>query len=162
MNVSEHILSSWPSICSLTCFFHLQDLKRFSDSRTSKLSTYVNFPLKDLDMREFSAVSSGEYHSLPPPPHHTPPHDGWTLNDLMSSLPTERPMYNLYAVSNHTGNTLGGHYTAYCRNPALGEWYSYNDSRYRVSTSSSYFNVSSYQIGWNLAACTCCQMDSRL
>uniref|UniRef100_A0A3Q3GHN0 Ubiquitin carboxyl-terminal hydrolase n=1 Tax=Kryptolebias marmoratus TaxID=37003 RepID=A0A3Q3GHN0_KRYMA len=94
-------------------------LKRFSDSnvRTSKLSTYVNFPLKDLDMREFSAVGG------------------------------ERPVYNLYAVSNHTGNTLGGHYTAYCRNPALGEWYSYNDSRYRVSTSSSYFNGSSYQIG---------------
>lgn len=31
------------------------DLKRFSENRvrTSKLSTYVNFPLKELDMREF-------------------------------------------------------------------------------------------------------------
>uniref|UniRef100_A0A672GMW6 Ubiquitin carboxyl-terminal hydrolase n=1 Tax=Salarias fasciatus TaxID=181472 RepID=A0A672GMW6_SALFA len=80
-------------------------LKRFSDSnvRANKLSTYVNFPLKDLDLREFSSESG------------------------------ERPVYNLYAVSNHTGNTLGGHYTAYCRNPALGEWYSYNDSRYRLA-----------------------------
>ncbi|TKS83231.1 Alpha-tectorin Precursor [Collichthys lucidus] len=79
----------------------LSDLKRFSDSniRTSKLSTYVNFPLKELDLREFASESS------------------------------ERPVYNLYAVSNHSGNALGGHYTAYCRNPALGEWYSYNDSR---------------------------------
>ncbi|MEQ2158983.1 hypothetical protein GOODEAATRI_017770, partial [Goodea atripinnis] len=49
------------------------------------------------------------------------------------SLPAERPVYNLYAVSNHTGNTLGGHYTAYCRNPVLGEWYTYNDSRYQIS-----------------------------
>lgn len=39
-------------------------------------------------------------------------------------------IYNLYAVSNHIGTTLGGHYTAYCRNPVLGEWYSYNDSRF--------------------------------
>lgn len=39
------------------------DLKRFSDSniRASKLSTYVNFPLKELDLREFASESSGEY-----------------------------------------------------------------------------------------------------
>lgn len=41
----------------------LSDLKRFSDSniRTSKLSTYVNFPLKELDLREFASESSGEF-----------------------------------------------------------------------------------------------------
>ena len=41
----------------------LSDLKRFSDSnvRASKLSTYVNFPLKELDLREFASESSGEY-----------------------------------------------------------------------------------------------------
>lgn len=33
--------------------------------------------------------------------------------------------YNLYAISNHTGNTGGGHYFSYCKN---GEkWYEYND-----------------------------------
>jgi ubiquitin carboxyl-terminal hydrolase 2/21 len=33
--------------------------------------------------------------------------------------------YNLYAISNHTGNTNGGHYFSYCKN---GEkWYEYND-----------------------------------
>uniref|UniRef100_A0A673XRB0 Ubiquitin carboxyl-terminal hydrolase 2 n=1 Tax=Salmo trutta TaxID=8032 RepID=A0A673XRB0_SALTR len=84
-------------------------LKRFSENRvrTSKLSTYVNFPLKELDMREFASENS------------------------MNAV------YNLYAVSNHSGNTLGGHYTAYCRNPALGEWYSYNDSRYVMTPMSS-------------------------
>ncbi|XP_037543191.1 ubiquitin carboxyl-terminal hydrolase 2 [Nematolebias whitei] len=95
-------------------------LKRFSDSRTSKLSTYVNFPLKDLEMREFSAVSS------------------------------ERPVYNLYAVSNHTGNTLGGHYTAYCRNPALGEWYSYNDSRVSPMSSSQVRSSDAYVLFYEL------------
>lgn len=39
-------------------------------------------------------------------------------------------VYNLYAVSNHSGTTMGGHYTAYCCNPENGEWYTYNDSRY--------------------------------
>ncbi|KAI7800825.1 ubiquitin carboxyl-terminal hydrolase 2a isoform X1 [Triplophysa rosa] len=76
-------------------------LKRFSEARvrTSKLSTFVNFPLKDLDLREFASDrSSGA-------------------------------VYNLYAVSNHSGTTMGGHYTAYCCNPENGEWYTYNDSR---------------------------------
>lgn len=45
------------------------------------------------------------------------------------SPPAERVVYNLYAVSNHSGNTLGGHYTAYCRHPTLGEWHFYNDAR---------------------------------
>ncbi|KAJ0062218.1 hypothetical protein NL108_018481, partial [Boleophthalmus pectinirostris] len=74
-------------------------LKRFSDSnvRSSKLSTYVDFPLKELDLREFSDTN-------------------------------ERAVYNLFAVSNHTGSALGGHYTAYCKHSGLGEWYSYNDT----------------------------------
>lgn len=43
-------------------FFPPSDLKRFSDSsvRTSKLSTYVNFPLKELEMREFATTGGGE------------------------------------------------------------------------------------------------------
>ncbi|XP_059932009.1 ubiquitin carboxyl-terminal hydrolase 2-like isoform X1 [Gadus macrocephalus] len=75
-------------------------LKRFSEARrTSKLSTYVNFPMKELDLREFASGNS------------------------------TNAVYNLYAVSNHSGTTMGGHYTAYCRNPTSGEWYSFNDSR---------------------------------
>ncbi|XP_062872920.1 ubiquitin carboxyl-terminal hydrolase 2a isoform X2 [Trichomycterus rosablanca] len=76
-------------------------LKRFSEARirSSKLTTFVNFPMKDLDLREFASDRSGS------------------------------AVYNLYAVSNHSGTTMGGHYTAYCCNPASGEWYTYNDSR---------------------------------
>lgn len=41
----------------------LSDLKRFSDSniRASKLSTFINFPLKELDLREFASASSGKH-----------------------------------------------------------------------------------------------------
>lgn len=39
----------------------LPDLKRFSEARrTSKLSTFVNFPMKDLDLREFSSENSSK------------------------------------------------------------------------------------------------------
>uniref|UniRef100_A0A3B4A0T9 Ubiquitin carboxyl-terminal hydrolase 2 n=1 Tax=Periophthalmus magnuspinnatus TaxID=409849 RepID=A0A3B4A0T9_9GOBI len=80
-------------------------LKRFSEARrTSKLSTFVNFPMKDLDLREFSSDNSNA-------------------------------VYNLYAVSNHSGTTMGGHYTAYCRNPNSGEWYTFNDSVTPMSSS---------------------------
>ncbi|PWA24350.1 hypothetical protein CCH79_00011891 [Gambusia affinis] len=99
------------------------DLKRFSDSnvRASKLNTFVDFPLKDLDLREFSADSC------------------------------ERPVYNLYAVSNHTGNALGGHYTASCRNPALGEWFSYNDSRVSPMSSSQVRSSNAYVLFYEMA-----------
>uniref|UniRef100_A0A8D1UU69 Ubiquitin carboxyl-terminal hydrolase n=1 Tax=Sus scrofa TaxID=9823 RepID=A0A8D1UU69_PIG len=76
-------------------------LKRFSESRirTSKLTTFVNFPLRDLDLREFASEN------------------------------INHAVYNLYAVSNHSGTTMGGHYTAYCRSPVTGEWHTFNDSR---------------------------------
>ncbi len=37
-------------------------------------------------------------------------------------------VYDLYAVCNHHGSDLqGGHYTASCRNPTDGQWYSFDD-----------------------------------
>ncbi|KAA8586564.1 hypothetical protein FQN60_000400 [Etheostoma spectabile] len=92
-----------------------------SNIRTSKLSTYVNFPLKELDLREFASDSS------------------------------ERAVYNLYAVSNHSGNALGGHYTSYCKNSALGEWYSYNDSRVSPVSSSQVRSSNAYVLFYELA-----------
>ncbi|XP_041947751.1 ubiquitin carboxyl-terminal hydrolase 2 isoform X2 [Alosa alosa] len=99
-------------------------LKRFSEPgrvKTSKLSTFVNFPLKELDLRDFASENSAT------------------------------AIYNLYAVSNHIGTTLGGHYTAYCRNPALGEWYSYNDSRVNPMSSSQVRSSDAYVLFYELA-----------
>jgi len=36
-------------------------------------------------------------------------------------------MYDLYAVCNHIGSMSRGHYTAYCRSPADGGWYMFDD-----------------------------------
>ena len=41
---------------------------------------------------------------------------------------TECFVYDLYAVCNHHGDDLqGGHYTATCRNPTDGQWYTFDD-----------------------------------
>ncbi|XP_017559375.1 ubiquitin carboxyl-terminal hydrolase 2 isoform X1 [Pygocentrus nattereri] len=97
-------------------------LKRFSEARikTAKLCTFVSFPIKELDLREFASDNS------------------------MNAI------YNLYAVSNHTGTTLGGHYTAYCRNPSTGEWYTYNDSRVSPMSSSQVRSSDAYVLFYEL------------
>jgi ubiquitin C-terminal hydrolase len=33
------------------------------------------------------------------------------------------PIYDLYAVSLHSGGLGGGHYTAVCKNPVNNKWY---------------------------------------
>ncbi|XP_061448570.1 ubiquitin carboxyl-terminal hydrolase 2 isoform X1 [Rhineura floridana] len=99
-------------------------LKRFSEARmrSSKLTTFVNFPLKDLDLREFASQNCN--HAI----------------------------YNLYAVSNHSGTTMGGHYTAYCKNPVSGEWHAFNDSRVTPLSSSHVRSSDAYLLFFELAS----------
>jgi len=76
-------------------------LKRFQYSKYSreKISMLVDFPTGNLDLSEF------------------------VTNPLDKSA-----IYELYAVSNHSGGLGGGHYTAYAKNKEDGKWYSFNDS----------------------------------
>lgn len=99
------------------------DLKRFSEGRirSGKLSTFVNFPLRDLDLREFYAEHSTQ------------------------------ATYSLYAVSNHSGTTMGGHYTAYCKNTNNGEWYTFNDSRVTAMSSSQVKSSDAYVLFYELS-----------
>ncbi|XP_058926588.1 ubiquitin carboxyl-terminal hydrolase 2 isoform X1 [Kogia breviceps] len=99
-------------------------LKRFSESRirTSKLTTFVNFPLRDLDLREFASEN------------------------------TNHAVYNLYAVSNHSGTTMGGHYTAYCRSPVTGEWHTFNDSSVSPMSSGQVRTSDAYLLFYELAS----------
>lgn len=76
-------------------------LKRFSafGSQRDKLSHMVHFPLEGLDLSHFV-------------PH------------LQSG--NEKPVYDLFAVSNHFGGLGGGHYTAYA---LVGDqWYEFDDN----------------------------------
>ena len=89
-------------------FFYLPRLliiciKRFSRGGYygySKDGTFIDFPLENLDM--------GKYMS-----------DGSPDKNFSK--------YDLFAVSQHYGDTGGGHYTAICKN-VDGNWYNYNDS----------------------------------
>ncbi|XKL65429.1 hypothetical protein PGB90_008849 [Kerria lacca] len=75
-------------------------LKRFQTTNSyRKLSTIVQFPLTGLDMSSF----------------------------LAKAVSSPRK-YNLYAVSNHIGTPFTGHYTANCKHPHGGDWFTCNDS----------------------------------
>ncbi len=94
-------------------------VKRFgySSYRRSKLTTSIDMPHKGLDVSAFCS----------------------------SSAPTRilgDTLYDLVAVSNHSGSLGGGHYTADCRNRDNWDWYDFNDSR--VSKSGSLSGSAAY------------------
>ena len=57
------------------------------------------------------------------------PVEGLDLTGIVQeSEPGVPPVYDLFAVSNHSGGLGGGHYTAYGKNFNSGKWYMFNDS----------------------------------
>ncbi|KAJ3052911.1 Ubiquitin carboxyl-terminal hydrolase 15 [Rhizophlyctis rosea] len=93
------------------------NLKRFSHSGRSiynrfssgdKIEAFVNAPINGLDLRD-------------------------VVIGPQKDLEGEDLVYDLFAVSNHSGYTSGGHYTAYGKNPLDQRWYKFDDSRvYKV------------------------------
>ena len=73
------------------------DLKRF-DSMARKNNQLVEFPLEDLE-----------------------------LSGYVRGYNKESYVYDLYGVCNHSGGTMGGHYTAYVKS-ADNKWYHFNDT----------------------------------
>jgi len=76
-------------------------LKRFlnDEIHTFKNDQMVKFPITGLNIRKYvTEYVDGEY------------------------------MYDLYAVSHHSGSLSGGHYVAYTKNPINNEWYLFDDS----------------------------------
>ncbi|XP_034111117.1 ubiquitin carboxyl-terminal hydrolase 20 [Drosophila albomicans] len=76
-------------------------LKRFRHdlSYSSKISSYVYFPLEGFDMRPY----------------------------LDKNCKSQVPTYNLCSVICHHGTVGGGHYTCYARNSLNGRWYEFDD-----------------------------------
>lgn len=73
-------------------------LKRFNNNNR-KNKELIDFPLTNLDMSGYVT--------------------GYNKEDYV---------YDLYGICNHSGGTLGGHYTSYVKN-ANDNWYLYNDTR---------------------------------
>ena len=72
-------------------------LKRFTNMGL-KISSKIDFPVNDLNLQDYG-VGYEKFHSK----------------------------YELYAISNHIGNTNMGHYYAYCKNSDDGKWYNFDD-----------------------------------
>ncbi|CAG9135075.1 unnamed protein product [Plutella xylostella] len=71
--------------------------------------------------------------------------------DMSPHAATRQPaLYNLYAVSNHSGTTYSGHYTAYCKHPYTGEWHEYNDSRVTPISARSVVSSEAYVLFYEL------------
>ncbi|CAH8446503.1 unnamed protein product [Dicrocoelium dendriticum] len=99
-------------------------LKRFSGERfRSKMSMLVDYPINNLDLLEFSSPSCQQRYAL----------------------------YNLYAVSNHSGSVYAGHYTAICKHRGHGSWFEYNDSRVRPVSRQSVVSAEGYVLFYELA-----------
>uniref|UniRef100_A0A1A8GSF4 ubiquitinyl hydrolase 1 n=1 Tax=Nothobranchius korthausae TaxID=1143690 RepID=A0A1A8GSF4_9TELE len=97
-------------------------LKRFRQvgERRNKLTTFVHFPLTDLDMTPHMVNRNNG-------PHQHPLQPDWKQLRRPDLAPPDF-LYDLYAVCNHHGGMHGGHYTAFCRNSVDGQWYGYDDS----------------------------------
>jgi len=73
------------------------DFKRFNHN-FQKNQVLITYPINDLD-----------------------------LSDYVIGYKKEMYKYELYAVCNHSGGVMGGHYTAFVKN-ANGKWYHFNDT----------------------------------
>ncbi|KAI0352107.1 cysteine proteinase [Trametes cingulata] len=93
-------------------------LKRFSAKGpfTDKIETFVEFPLKGLDLTNY----------MPPPlPPGVSGGSQLSLDDPRCQVPPYR--YDLYGVTNHFGTLSTGHYTAFIA--SRGGWLYCDDSR---------------------------------
>ncbi|XP_055684046.1 ubiquitin carboxyl-terminal hydrolase Usp2 isoform X2 [Lutzomyia longipalpis] len=93
-------------------------LKRFSETRWSKLTNIIEFPTGEKELNLTPYASSSNNHSS--------------------------TLYSLYAISNHMGSTGGGHYVALCKHPQTGKWHEFDDNIVRDATESSLVSSSAY------------------
>ena len=106
-------------------------LKRFQYERgiymlghiRSKIEELVDFPLEGLDLSPYAMG-----------PQATP------------------PIYDLFAVSDHSGGLGGGHYTAHAQNFVNKKWYYFNDSSVSECHSASVVQASAYVLFYKLRA----------
>ena len=84
-------------------------------SGDGKNSTFIDFPVKNLDLSKF----------------------------IIREDRPNKILYDLYAVTNHFGGSSFGHYTADCKNN--GAWYNFNDSSVmRIQDEREIVNSSAY------------------
>jgi ubiquitin carboxyl-terminal hydrolase 8 len=110
-------------ICRLPFILVIHLNRFYYDGMWRKQQTYVDFPF-DLHIHHFSLVSDQRNVS-----------------------------YKLYAVSNHFGNTEGGHYTAYCKNELYNRWYEFDDQKVSEISSNDVRSGAAYVLFYKYVEC---------
>ncbi|KAJ3048403.1 ubiquitin-specific protease doa4 [Rhizophlyctis rosea] len=118
----------------------LVHLKRFhfEGPFRNRIDTYVDFPTKSLDLTRYVPQHFRQHvKKLQRPLTAMYKADGTRPGGQMVGsgfAPVVSPkadeyVYDLYAVSNHSGGLNGGHYTAQVKNGYRDKWYNFDDSR---------------------------------
>lgn len=87
-----------------------------SHVQRDKISDFVDFPIEGLDLRE-------------------------SVKGPSTAVP---PIYDLYAVSLHSGGLNGGHYSAICKHNETGKWFKFDDSTVTECTARDAVNACAY------------------
>ncbi|XP_066919870.1 ubiquitin carboxyl-terminal hydrolase 20-like [Clytia hemisphaerica] len=101
-------------------------LKRFRHELyfSSKINTYISFPLCNLDMHNFLSKES---------------------------IKTKQPsQYDLSAIICHFGSVGGGHYISYAKNCITNKWYEFNDAFVGEVNESVVVNAEAYVLFYSL------------
>jgi len=72
------------------------------------------------------------------------PIENLDLSEFVKGPTVAPPIYDLYAVSEHSGGLGGGHYTATCKNPDNNKWYSLNDSMVNETSANEAISALAY------------------
>lgn len=104
-------------------------LKRFSNSRAmrDKIDTFVDFPIEGLDLTEMVGEKLLAKKLLA---------KGEDVEALGLSASEEPLIYDLFGVDEHMGGLGGGHYRAYALNHQTDQWYHFDDSYVKTTSSS--------------------------
>ena len=70
------------------------------------------------------------------------PINNFNMKDLIIGPDKDHSIYDLFAVSQHYGNTGSGHYTAVCKNG--NDWYKYDDSTVSKTTPNAAISSAAY------------------
>lgn len=123
--LNSRLLFEHSTICILS------DLKRFSETRWSKLSNVVEFPTGDgeLNMSPYGANSQTVKYSLYGVCNHMGKWD-WdhplSLGIFLFLCFEIRIKIVIFIVN--VGSTAGGHYVAACKHPITRNWNEFNDN----------------------------------
>lgn len=90
------------------------NLKRF-DNNNRKINKFVTCPLTNIDLRKY-----------------------------IVGYDKESYIYELFGITNHSGGSLGGHYTSYVKHCNSNKWYHFNDTNVREINENNVNNQNAY------------------